>query len=161
MVHGGVRRGEKVRCDSSPLLPRSKFINLPVKGCFIEPTILLNVPVSSDAYQEEIFGPVVIVNTFKDEAEALTEANNTEFGLFCELSLFFPRDLISRANHSQPPFTRMISNALSGLRRSLKQVQLALTAPCQYAHSTCRSVDGSSQAWAESSPCTVWSFTPS
>ena len=84
LAHGGVRHGEKVRCDSSPLL-LSKFANLPAQGCFIEPTILLNVPVSSDAYKEEIFGPVVIVNTFKDEAEALAEANNTEFGLFCEL----------------------------------------------------------------------------
>ena len=50
----------------------------------MEPTILLNVPTSSDAYKEEIFGPVVIVNTFKDEAAALAEANSTEFGLFCE-----------------------------------------------------------------------------
>ena len=50
----------------------------------MEPTILVNVPTSSDAYKEEIFGPVVIVNTFKDEAGALAEANSTEFGLFCE-----------------------------------------------------------------------------
>ncbi|KAH8892190.1 aldehyde dehydrogenase [Thozetella sp. PMI_491] len=52
------------------------------KGFFVEPTILVNVPQDSDAYKEEIFGPVVIVNTFKDEAEALAEANATEFGLF-------------------------------------------------------------------------------
>jgi aldehyde dehydrogenase (NAD+) len=50
----------------------------------MEPTILVNVPTSSDAYKEEIFGPVVIVNTFKNEAEALGEANGTEFGLFGE-----------------------------------------------------------------------------
>lgn len=49
----------------------------------MEPTILQNVPLTSDAYKEEIFGPVVIVNTFKDETEALAEANSTEFGLFC------------------------------------------------------------------------------
>lgn len=55
----------------------------------MEPTILMNVPKSSDAYKEEIFGPVVIVNTFKDENEALLEANATEFGLFCKpLTLF-------------------------------------------------------------------------
>ena len=52
------------------------------KGNFMEPTILMNVPRSSDAYKEEIFGPVVIVNTFKDEDEALLEANATDFGLF-------------------------------------------------------------------------------
>jgi aldehyde dehydrogenase (NAD+) len=50
----------------------------------MEPTILLNVPVTSDAYQEEIFGPVLIVNTFKTEEDALQEANGTEFGLFCK-----------------------------------------------------------------------------
>lgn len=64
-----------------------------MKGCFVEPTILFNVPKSSDAYKEEIFGPVVIVNTFKDEAEALAEANSTEFGLFCE-SIQVRNDLI-------------------------------------------------------------------
>lgn len=49
----------------------------------MEFTVLLNVPESSPAYQEEIFGPVLVVNTFKDEAAAICEANNTEFGLFC------------------------------------------------------------------------------
>lgn len=57
-----------------------------MKGSFIQPTILLNVPQTSAAYREEIFGPVVIVNTFRTEAEALSEANNIEFGLFCKLS---------------------------------------------------------------------------
>ncbi len=32
-------------------------------------------------FQEEIFGPVVGITTFKDEAEALAIANDTEFGL--------------------------------------------------------------------------------
>jgi len=53
-------------------------------GAFMTPTILKNVPRSSDAYTDEIFGPVVIVNTFKDEQQALEEANCTEFGLFCK-----------------------------------------------------------------------------
>ncbi|OCT51749.1 Aldehyde dehydrogenase, cytosolic 1 [Cladophialophora carrionii] len=53
-------------------------------GAFIEPTILKNVPTQSAAYREEIFGPVVIVNTFKDEADVLAEANCTDFGLFCK-----------------------------------------------------------------------------
>ena len=47
----------------------------------MQPTILLNVPSRSPAYQEEIFGPVVIINTFDTEEEALHEANDTEFGL--------------------------------------------------------------------------------
>ncbi len=50
------------------------------KGYYIQPTLLKG---SNDmrVFQEEIFGPVVSVATFKDEAEALAIANDTEFGL--------------------------------------------------------------------------------
>ncbi|KIW50478.1 hypothetical protein PV05_12063 [Exophiala xenobiotica] len=34
------------------------------------------------AYKEEIFGPVVLVNTFEDEEEVMSEANCTNYGLF-------------------------------------------------------------------------------
>ncbi|MCJ1300625.1 hypothetical protein MMC08_003422 [Hypocenomyce scalaris] len=51
-------------------------------GAFVEPTIFKNVPMTSPIYKEEVFGPVVIVNTFEDEEEALREANGTEYGLF-------------------------------------------------------------------------------
>ena len=49
-------------------------------GFYVQPTLLKG---SNDmrVFQEEIFGPVVGVTTFKDEAEALAIANNTEFGL--------------------------------------------------------------------------------
>lgn len=50
------------------------------KGCF-EPTILLNPADDAQVYREEIFGPVVCVRTFKDEADFLKLANDTEFGL--------------------------------------------------------------------------------
>ena len=63
------------------------------EGAFIQPTILTNVPRSSLAYREEIFGPVIIVNTFNDEEEALEEANCTEFGLFCQSFSMNPKIL--------------------------------------------------------------------
>ncbi len=50
-------------------------------GYFIQPTILTNVPRNSDAWQKEIFGPVLSVRSFSSEAEAITEANSTAFGL--------------------------------------------------------------------------------
>lgn len=90
----------------------------------------MNVPQSSDAYKEEIFGPVVIVNTFKDEAEALAEANSTEFGLFCKSSAVH-YDPISLVNRYQPPFTRVSSNEPFDLQKGLKQVQLESIAPSQ------------------------------
>ncbi len=49
-------------------------------GFYIEPT-LLKGDNNMRVFQEEIFGPVVGVTTFKDEAEALRIANDTEFGL--------------------------------------------------------------------------------
>ncbi len=50
-------------------------------GYFIQPTILTNVPHNSDAWQKEIFGPVLSVRSFSSESEAVTEANSTAFGL--------------------------------------------------------------------------------
>ena len=50
------------------------------KGFYIEPTLMKGTN-KMRIFQEEIFGPVVSVTTFKDEAEALEIANDTEFGL--------------------------------------------------------------------------------
>lgn len=49
-------------------------------GFYIQPTLLKGHN-KMRVFQEEIFGPVVGVTTFKDEAEALAIANDTEFGL--------------------------------------------------------------------------------
>ncbi len=51
------------------------------KGFFLEPTIFTNVPSNSRIWQEEIFGPVLCVNTFETEAEAIELANDSNFGL--------------------------------------------------------------------------------
>ncbi len=49
-------------------------------GYYLQPTLLKGHN-GMRVFQEEIFGPVVSVTTFKDEAEALAIANDTEFGL--------------------------------------------------------------------------------
>jgi aldehyde dehydrogenase len=49
-------------------------------GYYIQPTLLKGNN-QMRVFQEEIFGPVVAVTTFKDEEEALAIANDTEFGL--------------------------------------------------------------------------------
>ncbi|WP_418599731.1 aldehyde dehydrogenase family protein [Pseudomonas aeruginosa] len=49
-------------------------------GYYIQPTLLKGHN-KMRVFQEEIFGPVVGVTTFKDEAEALAIANDTEYGL--------------------------------------------------------------------------------
>lgn len=50
------------------------------EGYYIQPTLLKGTN-NMRVFQEEIFGPVVSVTTFKDEAEALAIANDSEFGL--------------------------------------------------------------------------------
>jgi len=51
------------------------------KGFFVEPTIFTNVTRDMRIYREEIFGPVLVVQTFKDEEEAVRLANDSIFGL--------------------------------------------------------------------------------
>jgi betaine-aldehyde dehydrogenase len=51
------------------------------KGYYVEPTVLTDVPLESDAWKEEIFGPVVCVRPFKSEDEAVALANDSRFGL--------------------------------------------------------------------------------
>ncbi|WP_459588722.1 NAD-dependent succinate-semialdehyde dehydrogenase [Corynebacterium camporealensis] len=51
------------------------------KGYYYQPTVLSDVPRNARVAQEEIFGPVAPILTFKDEAEAIRIANDTEYGL--------------------------------------------------------------------------------
>jgi aldehyde dehydrogenase (NAD+) len=50
-------------------------------GHFYEPTVLTGVDPDSRVAQEEIFGPVLVVIPFADEAEALAVANGVDYGL--------------------------------------------------------------------------------
>ncbi|PEJ30752.1 aldehyde dehydrogenase [Peribacillus butanolivorans] len=50
-------------------------------GYFVEPTIFVDTKPEMRIVQEEIFGPVLVVQKFKDEAEALRLANDTKYGL--------------------------------------------------------------------------------
>lgn len=69
-------------------------------GYFVEPTIFTDVSNEMRIAQEEIFGPVLTVLSFEDEAEAFEIANDTEYGLVggiftsdVERALRFARDL--------------------------------------------------------------------
>jgi acyl-CoA reductase-like NAD-dependent aldehyde dehydrogenase len=50
-------------------------------GCFFEPTVIADLPDTSAAVQEEIFGPVLTVQRFETEDEAVALANGTAYGL--------------------------------------------------------------------------------
>lgn len=55
--------------------------NVPENGYFCKPTIFTNVSQSNRIVQEEIFGPVLTIQTFRTPAEAIEKANNTPYGL--------------------------------------------------------------------------------
>ena len=54
---------------------------VPSKGYFCRPTLILDVAQSSTLVQEEIFGPVLTVQTFRTVDEVIQKANNTQYGL--------------------------------------------------------------------------------
>jgi aldehyde dehydrogenase (NAD+) len=60
------------------------------KGYFIEPTIFTDVKDTMKIYREEVFGPFVVIASFKTEEEALAKANDTTYGLG---SAVFTRDV--------------------------------------------------------------------
>jgi aldehyde dehydrogenase (NAD+) len=62
-------------------------------GFFVEPTVFLDTPEEARIMKEEIFGPVVNINIFETEAEAIAKANDTEYGLYASV---YTKDL-SRA----------------------------------------------------------------
>jgi succinate-semialdehyde dehydrogenase / glutarate-semialdehyde dehydrogenase len=59
-------------------------------GNFFQPTVLANVPQDAMIFHEETFGPVAPLFRFKTEEEAISLANDTEFGL---ASYFYSRDV--------------------------------------------------------------------
>jgi aldehyde dehydrogenase (NAD+) len=75
-VELGVEEGAVVACgggspDAGPL----------ADGLFFEPTVLTDVDNGMRIAREEIFGPVLGAIAFRDEAEAITIANDTDYGL--------------------------------------------------------------------------------
>jgi aldehyde dehydrogenase (NAD+) len=54
---------------------------LPGRGYFCRPTLFTNVAQSNRIAQEEIFGPVLAVLTFRTDDEVIEKANNTPYGL--------------------------------------------------------------------------------
>jgi betaine-aldehyde dehydrogenase len=55
------------------------------KGYYFEPTVIANADQSAEVIQNEIFGPVLTVNSFKDDAEAVKFGNDVLYGLAASL----------------------------------------------------------------------------
>jgi aminomuconate-semialdehyde/2-hydroxymuconate-6-semialdehyde dehydrogenase len=84
------QEGGKILCGGHPVKLKGRC----EKGFFIEPTIIEGLNAECETNQQEIFGPVVSLQSFETEAEALQLANATSYGLSASI---WTQD-ISRAN---------------------------------------------------------------
>jgi aminomuconate-semialdehyde/2-hydroxymuconate-6-semialdehyde dehydrogenase len=74
--------GARLLCGgSSAAAPNDRCAN----GYFVQPTIFENAEVSSQINQEEVFGPVITLQRFQNENEAIQLANSTIYGLACTI----------------------------------------------------------------------------
>lgn len=71
------QEGGKILCGGKIVKPEGRCAN----GYFIEPTVIEGLGADCQTNQEEIFGPVVTLQSFKTEEEALSLANATQYGL--------------------------------------------------------------------------------
>lgn len=75
-IENGKKEGAKVACGGYRITKDGLD-----KGCFIAPTLLVDVNNKMGVAQNEIFGPVAAVIKFKTEEEVIAMANDNEFGL--------------------------------------------------------------------------------
>lgn len=72
----GKQEGAKLVCGGNRITENGLE-----NGYFVEPTAFVDVKQDMRIVQEEIFGPVVVIQKFKDEEEAIKLANGTNYGL--------------------------------------------------------------------------------
>jgi len=102
LVADAVGKGARAVCGGT--LPSGK-------GFYYPPTVLVNVPDGARCLNEEIFGPVAPVQTFRTEDEAIAKANATEYGLVAYL---YTRDMARGMR-----VTERLESGMVGLNRGV------------------------------------------
>jgi aminomuconate-semialdehyde/2-hydroxymuconate-6-semialdehyde dehydrogenase len=94
-------------------------------GAYFEPTIITGVPQTSRLIQEEIFGPVLTVQTFESYEEAIAMLNGTNYGLSCSIWTKDPAKADRAAQDANTGlvwlnswFLRNLHTAFGGMKRS-------------------------------------------
>jgi 5-carboxymethyl-2-hydroxymuconic-semialdehyde dehydrogenase len=100
-------------------------VNPELGGLYYQPTLFTDIPEGAEILQKEVFGPVLTFQTFKDEAEAIAIANNTNYGLAATI---FTRDAARAQRISEAVvsglvwvncfFVRDLGQAFGGARNS-------------------------------------------
>jgi len=113
-VAEAVRQGAKLICGGKR------------KGAYVEPTILTNCNATMKVYAEEVFGPVICINSYNTIQEAIDMANNTKFGLQCgvftdsvaELDQCFRQIQVGGIIHNHVPTLRFDQMPYGGIKES-------------------------------------------
>jgi aminomuconate-semialdehyde/2-hydroxymuconate-6-semialdehyde dehydrogenase len=58
-----------------------EFGGRPIEGLYYPPTLFTDVPAQAEILHHEVFGPVLTLQTFDDEQDAIAKANDTDYGL--------------------------------------------------------------------------------
>ena len=80
-MHTALEYIERGQAEGGRLVMGGKQVRAETGGFYVEPSLLDNIDPANILAQEEVFGPVLSVMTFKDEAEAYRIANDTIYGL--------------------------------------------------------------------------------
>lgn len=70
---------ERAKAAGAKVLTGGKAIR--ERGYFFEPTVIVDADQKAEIIQSEVFGPVLTISAFKDEAEAVTYGNDVLYGL--------------------------------------------------------------------------------
>lgn len=95
-------------------------------GSYVEPTILTGCNKNMKVYAEEIFGPVICINSYDTIEDAINQANNTKFGLQCgvftndetELNTCFKQIDVGGVIHNHVPTLRYDQMPYGGIKES-------------------------------------------
>jgi acyl-CoA reductase-like NAD-dependent aldehyde dehydrogenase len=79
-IESGIEQGARLVCGGRP--PTDPALS---GGTFVEPTVFADVTADMAIAREEIFGPVLSVLRWRDEAEMLSRVNALEYGLTCAI----------------------------------------------------------------------------
>ena len=95
-------------------------------GYFVEPTIFDDVTPGMRIFKEEVFGPVICINSYSTISEAISLANDTKFGLQCgvftnsvsELNQCFNEIEVGGVIHNHTPILRFDHMPYGGVKES-------------------------------------------
>lgn len=116
MVADARAKGGEIRVGGEAAAPGS--------GCFFQPTLVTNTRADMQLLQREIFGPVVLVDPVDDLDEAISRANDSEYGLTSSIftaSLSAAFKAINSLNYGETYVNRESLEAIQGFHAGVRR----------------------------------------